>query len=175
VPVAGGHTFMALSAGVASTCGLDAAGVAYCWGDNSYGELGVGTTTGPEVCPAGLPYRTDPFPCSTVPVRVAGELAWAAVTVGASHACALTPGGAAYCWGANYTGSLGDGTTTPRSIPVPVVGGLTFTNLSAGGAHTCGVTRERIAYCWGQAGGGQLGIGTPALDSAVPVRVSGQP
>jgi alpha-tubulin suppressor-like RCC1 family protein len=93
------------------------------------------------------------------------------VTAGSSHTCALTSAGAAYCWGANDHGQLGDGTLTMRTSPVLVGGGLTFFSLSAGGSHTCGVTIGG-AYCWGANGNGQLGDGT-TTDSAVPAKVSG--
>jgi len=91
---------------------------AYCWGDNVFGQLGNGSTTGPQQC-LGVP-------CSTTPVAVSGGLSFATVSAGHSHACALTTNGAAYCWGHNFAGDLGNGSTTDSSTPVAVSGGLTF-------------------------------------------------
>ncbi|PYP20711.1 MAG: hypothetical protein DMD53_09885, partial [Gemmatimonadetes bacterium] len=85
---------------------------------------------------------------------------FARVSAGGSHACGVTPGGAAYCWGANVNGQLGDGTTTDRLSPVAVAGGLSFAAVSAGDLHTCALTAGGAAYCWGYNGDGELGDGT---------------
>lgn len=145
VAVVGGLTFMRVSAGAGYSCGLTTAGVASCWGSNSDGRLGDGTTLS-----------------RPVPGLVAGVTGIAAVSAGARHACAVITGGTAYCWGANNTGQLGDGTTTSRAIPVPVWGGLTFNVLDGGGAHSCGVIPRSAPYCWGDNTYGQLGDGTGA-------------
>ena len=141
-PVAGGLTFTIVSSKQNHSCGLTTSGAAYCWGDNRAGQLGIGITDGPEHCyPSG-------DACSTVPVAVSGGLTFTSLSVGVRHACGLTSTGAAYCWGFNSVGPLGDGSTTSSSIPVAVVGGLAFSTLSAG-SGTCGVTTTGAAYCWG--------------------------
>jgi len=187
VAVTGGLTFTAISVGHDNTCGVTPDGSAYCWGVNHLGQLGVGTSTGPQSCSTIPPA----IPCSPVPVRIPGSLRWAAIGVGGTHACALTASGAAYCWGANEYGALGMGTGTgpeagpqqcgpPGNLrpcspsPVAVSGGLAFARISVYGS-TCGVTLAGIAYCWGFNQDGQLGNGAPGTHSSVPVRVSGQP
>jgi alpha-tubulin suppressor-like RCC1 family protein len=147
VAVAGGLTFTAIGAGVSHTCGVATGGSAYCWGWGITGALGDGTF-GETI---------------TAPVRVSGSEVWTAISGGYGHTCALTSAGAAYCWGENYVGQLGIGTTERSSTPVAVLGGLTFVNLTTGGSHSCGVTTASVAYCWG------------TNDRFVPVRVEGQP
>ncbi|OLC70561.1 MAG: hypothetical protein AUH78_20520 [Gemmatimonadetes bacterium 13_1_40CM_4_69_8] len=179
VPVPGGLTFEALSAGGYHTCGLASGGVAYCWGANDYGQLGVGSTTGPEQCGGR--------PCSTVPVAVTGGHTFTSLSAGALHTCGVTDTGAAYCWGRNDRGQLGndpgpetcvgDGSPSYPSYycstaPLLVRGGLTFKAVSGGGFHTCGVTLSGAAFCWGAGDWGQLGAGDFG-GSTVPVAVAG--
>ncbi|HMG18202.1 MAG TPA: Ig-like domain-containing protein [Gemmatimonadales bacterium] len=141
--VIGGLTFSRLSAGHNHTCGLATNGRAYCWGINYFGQLGIGSATGPEECIAGTA-------CSTRPVLVAGGLTFSELDVGFEHTCGLTAAGAAYCWGDNGNGQLGNGSTVSSSVPVAVGGGLTFSALSAGHlGQTCGLTTAGTAYCWG--------------------------
>ncbi|HUF66464.1 MAG TPA: hypothetical protein VMM17_10875 [Gemmatimonadaceae bacterium] len=164
VEVSGGLLFESVSAGYLYSCGLTAAGAAYCWGINSKGQLGAG--------------ERDPFGVRTAPVAVSGGLRFQSLSAGDdSHTCGVTTGGAAYCWGSNVAGELGTetiqpGTTIRSLIPVAVSGGLTFQSVSAGFRHTCGVTTAGAAYCWGNNNFGQLGDGT-ATRSNVPVAVSG--
>src|SRR5439155_17046564 len=127
--VAGGLTFSSLSAGWGPTCALTANGTAYCWGDNSDGDLGVGTNTGSlQTCSIGA--------CSYTPLAVAAGLAFTTLGAGncaggrtftslspfSFHTCGLTTAGVAYCWGSNSNGELGDGTTTSSPVPVRVAG-----------------------------------------------------
>jgi alpha-tubulin suppressor-like RCC1 family protein len=157
VGVTGGLRFDAIGVGGGLfACAVESSGTLYCWGSNESGTLGIGSTTGPEICTG----YAEEFPCSTSPVPVAGGLTFAALAMGADHACALTATGAAYCWGLNVRGQLGDGTTVDRSAPVPVLGGLTFVALGAGWAHTCGLTTQGTVYCWGFNESAALGIGT---------------
>ena len=143
-----------ISAGNSFACGLSVAGEAYCWGRNRYGQVGDGTTTnrGTFVPVAGGHTFTQ--------ISVHGWRAGFDDEPG--HACALTPAGAAYCWGHNGNGQLGDGTNVDRHVPTPVAGGLQFAQIDAGYAYTCGVTTAGAAYCWGYNAFGQLGDGTTA-------------
>ena len=110
---------------------------------------------------------------ATVSVTSVPVVAFASVTTGGAHTCALTASGAAY----NARGQLGDGTTTPRSGPVAVMGGHTFQRIAAGGfsiGHTCALTVGGDAYCWGDNERGQLGGAVADLTAhPEPVRATG--
>jgi hypothetical protein len=159
-PVAGTLTFAALTAGLGRhTCGLTGTGAAHCWGENSFGGLGNGSTSD-----------------SPVPVAVSGGLAFVQLIAGGfiGHTCGIAVGDAAHCWGENERGQVGDGSTVDRLEPSAVVGGLSFTSLDAGYRHTCGRDTTGAVYCWGSGGAGQLGT-ISTSQSAVPVKVLGQP
>jgi alpha-tubulin suppressor-like RCC1 family protein len=197
-----GVTFIAVSAGKGHSCGLASNGAVYCWGRNSNGELGDGTTDNqltpvqvqapPGVTFAAVSVGGEPgggHSCAVAATSGAvycwgyngnGQLGdntttdalapvaatppsgvtFATVDAGDSHTCALTPVGAAYCWGANGSGQLGDGTTVDSLVPTPVQGGFTFGTVSAGSVHTCAVTTTGAGYCWGDNSIGQIGDGT---------------
>src|SRR5437870_6144193 len=149
-------TFAAVTASGLHTCGLTiVTGAAYCWGANGSGQLGDGTMTN----------RSSP-----VLVQAPAGVSFAAVTGGDLHTCGLATGlsAAAYCWGGNGSGQLGDGTMTSRSSPVLVQApaGVSFAAVTAGAAHTCGVTAAGTAYCWGDNGRGQLGDGTTTTQAS---------
>ena len=169
VAVAGGLVFRTVSVGGGVACGLTTSGAAYCWGGNSFGTLGIGTAQGPETCSN----QTFTFYCSPSPVAVAGGLTFTGVAVAGRVNCGTASSGAAYCWGLNEAGELGDGTTTNRVSPTPVAGGFTFAAVSTSGLHTCGLTTGGVAYCWGWNPYGELGNGT-ATSSLVPVKVAAQ-
>jgi alpha-tubulin suppressor-like RCC1 family protein len=98
--------FSAVTVGTTHSCGLTTDGVAYCWGGNDHGMLGVGTTSS-----------------RATPVRVAGGLRFASLTAGHVFTCGLTTEGDAYCWGNQVYGQLGDGTRLRRATPTRITGG----------------------------------------------------
>jgi alpha-tubulin suppressor-like RCC1 family protein len=210
---ASSRTYSSIAAGGSQTCALTARGTAYCWGDNNYGQLGDGTTTdsdenGPQAVIGGLKFARiavgDEFTCGLTtrgaaycwgyngygqlgdgtvtdsevdgPQAVIGGYRFVSLTAGEHHICALTARGAAYCWGRNFDGQLGDGTTdsSEENGPQMVVGGHRFASITGGEDHTCALTTRGAAYCWGYNDSGQLGDGTTDdTDGNPPQRVIG--
>ncbi|MCA0295793.1 MAG: hypothetical protein LCH96_10900 [Actinobacteria bacterium] len=151
-----GTNVASISAGWASTCAVTTTGKVWCWGDNSYGQLGDGTTTD-----------------SLQPVAVHGlSSGVASVSVGRQHACAVKNSGTVVCWGRGNEGQLGDGNYNDRSTPVGVNGLTTVTSMVAGYSHTCAVEAGGTAVCWGRNSQGQLGNGT-TFGAPQPVVVTG--
>ena len=150
------------------TCALLSSGTVECWGDNEFGELGVGTTTGPAQCSQGS--SVPATACSTTPVAVPGLTGVVSIAAGNNHTCAVLGTGGVECWGSNTFGGLGDGTTTSRSSPVTVSGVSGARSVSAGQEHTCAVLQSGAIECWGDNAFGELGDGTTlASTTAVPV------
>ena len=165
--VSGGLTFTTIATGSEHTCGLTSTGVAYCWGYNNAGQLGDGTTTD-----------------HNVPTAVDTNLTFSTISAGEAHTCAIQRANvgpasvgrrsvseaAAYCWGKNTNGQVGNATNADSLTPVQVARNLSYTAIGAGYRHTCGITAA-ATYCWGWNVVGQLGDGTvlsrntPILDS----------
>lgn len=137
--------FTTVTAGAAHTCALSSGGQAYCWGDNTDGELGSGQHTD----------MNSPNP-------VAGDLVFLNIDAGVSLTCGATETGEAYCWGANDHGQLGNAAMAKSFVPVAVTGGLRFRSVVAAETHACGVGEDGLAYCWGDNDEGQLGTGDTA-------------
>lgn len=161
-----GLTLTTLSAGDGSACGLDPSGRAWCWGDNTAGQLGNGSAA-----PSGEPSL------------VAGSPTFTSVTVGGWHACGLAGDGSAWCWGSDLFGQLGDARTVNSTTPIPVVPDSVtgqvgrYTRMTAGYEHTCALDAGGAAYCWGADSAGQLGAPSTerCLEGSVRVPCSSVP
>ena len=189
VPVAGNYTFSFLSSGYSHTCGLvwqrnnnnnndddndNGGGLAVCWGDNKYGQLGE-EEMNDNSNDGGIFYRNYPVP-------VAGDFIFSTLTTGRDHTCGLLASSrAALCWGKGTSGQLGHGVYVDSRVPVEVQGGMSFVDIAAGKEHTCGLlssssnigngngngassssssstTTDGRYRCWGSNVAGQLGV-----------------
>ncbi len=141
------------------SCATKLDATAWCWGLNSSGQLGDGTTTD-----------------RSRPVQVLDLAGVVSVDTGYEYACALKSDTTVWCWGNNSNSSLGDGTTTNRNRPVQVKDstGLSYltgiTQVSTGSGHACAVTSNGSAWCWGWNHYYILGSSGPAssIPKAVP-------
>ena len=196
VRVAGGLRFEQISAGGLRTCALTSVGEAYCWGAAGLDELlnGTGPSTPARVATehafltisttyhlsCGIVLGGTAF-CWTnsesIPTAIPGGILFDVVSLGSGYGCGVTSNQAAYCWGLNDYGQLGDGTLTDTDTPVPVASDIRFTAVAASSLHTCGIDAMGAAYCWGNNGAsGRLGTGSTGYDNqstSVPLRVVG--
>jgi len=158
-PAPGG--WAAVTSGESHTCATRTGGTLWCWGENDWGQLGIGGDTDQNQ-PAQV---TTPAPDG-----------WASVSAGGGsvHTCATRTGGTLWCWGFNAWGQLGIGSEANQDRPVQVTtpepGG--WAAVSAGGGHTCAIRTGRSLWCWGYNGLGELGIGN-ITDQDRPQLVSG--
>ena len=151
-----GASVAEISVGQYHACARMTGNRLWCWGANWYGEIGDGT-----MIERDLP----------VEVAALGSLV-AEVSGGFGHTCARTADNRLWCWGANWYGEIGDGTTGDASLPVEVTAlGSMVAEISAGGAHTCARKAEGTLWCWGHNSEGQLGDGS-TVDQHAPVEVT---
>ena len=195
-----GAGFVAVTGGSASTCALDAAGVAFCFGSRQGGLLGDGQDGfGASLVagPAGLAtlrlgqdhgcgvtpdwalrcwgsgyLGTGTVAARSPPVQIGGSGAWAAVSAAGGWTAALGPDGRLFTWGMNGSGQLGDGTTAPAPAPVNVQVADRFAQVAAGGSFACGLRLDGTVVCWGDNLNGQLGNGSRG-GTAPPAQVAG--
>ena len=151
-----------VESGSSHTCAVKQDGSLWCWGDNSYGQLGDGTTA---------PKNT--------PVQIISS-GVNSVSLGDEHTCAVKTDSSLWCWGRNSSGQLGDGTNGTddcdssiqgndcNKSPVPITTGVN--SVSLGGYHTCAVKTDSSIWCWGYNYYGQLGDGTYS-NSNTPVQI----
>lgn len=156
VPVLQPADLRQVALGNSHTCALLKKGTVSCWGNNTSGQVGDGTTMEKHQ-----------------PTAVVGLFAATNIALGGAHSCArLVDGVTVSCWGNNSFGQLGDGTTTQRTKPVAVSGLPKALQIVAGSAHTCALLIDQTVRCWGSNVYGQLGDGTKT-DRHLPTKVPG--
>lgn len=198
-----GVSFVRGAAGAGHTCGVDNAGILYCWGEGSSGQIGDGSTTrhsrptrvtAVPVDPSATVAAGEVHTCATSGGQLfcwgdntfgqlgrasSGADAVPAVTPGviADEVCAgegytcVRSGGAVRCFGLNDRGQLGRGVISPMaSSPEPVLGLRDASAISCGKHHACALRTTGGVACWGEGVDGQLGDGR-GVTSAVPVAV----
>lgn len=157
--IAGNLSFRQLSAGADHMCGITTDGKAYCWGNNQWGQFGIGNTSS-----------------NHIPQAVGGGSSFGSITAGAQFTCAMTIGFSGFCWGADGSGQHGTGlpisfgntyTMTARAMLNPPA----LTSLYASSNLACGLTATGSAYCWGSSTGGRLG--SNGNETSTPRAVAG--
>ena len=159
-PVSVGISATSLASDSGGYCAILTSGGVDCWGANDDGDLGIGTTVGPDSCPGN---GSQPVPCSTSPVSTG--ISVTSLMGAPGNYCAILTSGGVDCWGSNPYGELGDGSSTgPDSCdygeacsttPAPV--GISATRVVSRGSSTCAILTSGGVDCWGA---GALGNGT---------------
>jgi alpha-tubulin suppressor-like RCC1 family protein len=145
-------------AGGFHACGTKSDGRAFCWGWNSRGQLGDGTTT----------QRTTPVPVGN------GLSSYSAIAGSEFHSCAVNSYNAApVCWGSNDHGELGLGDFAGTSLPRQLPDSAPLVSIATGQFHTCAIDQSMQASCWGHNEQGQLGIGGGSPPVNTPTAVVG--
>jgi alpha-tubulin suppressor-like RCC1 family protein len=144
-------------AGEGYSFALADSGEVYAWGNNEFGQLGLGD-------------KEDRL----TPTKVPGLTGVKAIIAGGGHFFALTESGEVYAWGWNEAGQLGLGDTENRLTPTKVPGltGVKAIAIIAGGLYSLALTESGEVYAWGQNRGGQLGLGD-TKDRLTPTKVPG--
>lgn len=140
------------AAGEFHSCAATVDAGTYCWGDNQWGELGIGRFGGAQPSP----------------MKVNGDTRFLQIVASSRNTCGLASDGSAYCWGMNSAGELGVGSLSNLAEPGRVLSDERFVRIGLGDVHACGLTESGAAYCWGEI----LGSGT-AGTSLTPVAVAG--
>jgi alpha-tubulin suppressor-like RCC1 family protein len=137
--------WLSVVSGQDSSCGIrgprDAArnGELFCWGGNSFGNLGLGDTEQ-----------------RLVPTAVAADKLWSQVSIDTFHGCGIDSEQNLYCWGRGIEGQLGTGDNDARSSPVLI--GTGYTQVVVGRMSSCALGADATVLCTGENAAGQLGL-----------------
>jgi alpha-tubulin suppressor-like RCC1 family protein len=155
-----------IATGASFSCAIAVGGTVYCWGANTSGATGQGTSAGN----------------TTYATQVAGIANAVYISVGSYTTCTVIDDGTASdnigsvtCWGRNANGQVGDGTTTDRTSPIANIGGITNAIAVANaGSTTCALLSTGSIKCWGDGDNGKCGDGnyTSGTDNLTPISVS---
>ena len=152
-PVAVGGISNALSihTGSIHTCAVLANGTVKCWGKNDYGQLGQGTSEGPQTC-----FGRG---CSSTPLTVPGLTGVTDLASSSDRTCAVLSDGIVKCWGDAFNYGLGSGLYGRQPTPAAVVGLANARTVGVGAYHACAALSDDTIKCWGGNFDGQMGIG----------------
>ena len=146
--------YVAVSAGLAFSCGLHGGDSISCWGWNRMGQLGDGMSGN------GTADVFSDVAVGVIPQWSVG-LSVTQLSSGDFHSCVVLSNGSAWCWGQNDAGQLGNNmpslALSPVPVPVAVPAGLTVKSIATGGHHTCLLTSDTSVWCFGDNVGGQVG------------------
>jgi len=151
--------WVSVTAGSDHACALRRDTTLWCWGDNGEGEAGIGS----------------PADNVTRPHQVTTPAAdgWVSAAAGGGHTCATRADFTLWCWGLNFDGQLGTGTTASENLPhqvtTPAADG--WASVAAGAGHTCAIRGDGTLWCWGFGPDGELGIGG-TTDQGLPQQVT---
>ena len=166
--VLAGKKIKQVTASYFHTCAIASDKEAYCWGDNTDGQLGDGSTAQSNVPVAVLPPQGMTPPLGGQFKQISAE--------GGNRTCAIAYGDDAYCWGEGRYGGLGNNSTANSKRPVPVLMSGILANkrikqISSGVYRTCVIASDNQIYCWGRNSHGQFGNNDTA-DSLIPKAAS---
>lgn len=140
--------YTAVCVGERHSCALRDDGEIECWGENKFGQLGLGD----------IAARSKPTPLRT-------GIAFSQVACGGEASCAVAEDGTLYCWGHNHEGmpGQGDAYNAPDVLkPQKVMLARGVRQVSIGQGHVCAVMNSGALYCWGRNSDHQLGLGPAA-------------
>jgi alpha-tubulin suppressor-like RCC1 family protein len=139
--VGGSANWLFVQAGQDSGCAINDADELYCWGNNSFANLGTGDRDNRDA-----------------PTLIAAGTAFSSVSIDTFHACGLGSGGTLRCWGRGIEGQLGTGDLMDQEAPA-VVSSEVWKQVAVGRFFTCAVRDDEGVYCTGENSAGQLGQG----------------
>ncbi|MBN1366466.1 MAG: hypothetical protein JW967_00875 [Dehalococcoidales bacterium] len=171
--VSGLKDITAISTGFGNSLALDSNGKVWSWGNNYYGQFGIGITGGGDH-PQGtttIPGTTPPLTIQQ-PVQVTNLNNVIAISSGLKHCLELKTDGTVWAWGDNEWGQLGDGTRTARYFPTQVKNLEGIVAISAGHYHSLALKSDGTVWSWGDNESGELGNGTTS-NSYFPIQVKG--
>ena len=144
-----------VAAGGSHTLTIKTDGTLWAWGDNLFGQLGLG----------------EDIEYSNVPIQVGNDTDWKAVTAGGDHTLAIKTDGTLWAWGDNLLGKLGLGNQIDRLTPTQVGTDTDWKTVTAGEHHTLAIKTGGNLWAWGANEIGQLGLGD-IIDHNIPFKVS---
>lgn len=160
-PVAGEYKWLQVAVNDFHSCGITEDQKLYCWGTNTYGQLGF--------LPSGPGGPADPAVLE--PRLVELDVRWVEVFLGHQHTCGITTDDEFYCWGHNFQNHLGNNAATV-SLPTLTGEQHSWSSIATGSLNTCGVSDGEL-YCWGDGYGGRTGLGHEDLVTE-PTRVGSE-